>query len=106
MTHEHQHHHAHAHDDGHSHGHVGHMPPPHHSLKNGFWPWFSGWITTTNHKDIGSLYLLLSLVMLFVGGGMALLIRLQLFQPGARYFDPNTYNVLVTVHGLVMIFGV
>src|SRR5262249_28880194 len=58
------------------------------------------------HKDIGTLYLLLSLVMLFYGGTMALLIRLQLFQPGAHYFDPNFYNVMVTVHGLVMIFVV
>ena len=45
--------------------------------------------------------------MLFYGGTMALLIRLQLFQPGAQHlFDPNFYNVLVTVHGLVMVFGV
>ena len=44
--------------------------------------------------------------MFFVGGSMALLIRLQLFQPGAQYFDPNFYNVLVTVHGFIMIFGV
>ena len=35
MTHE-EHHHAHGHDDGHHHGHIGHMPPHHHSLKNGF----------------------------------------------------------------------
>ncbi len=106
MTHEHQHHHAPAHDDGHHHGHVGHMPPPHHSLKNGLGPWIRGWLFTTNHKDIGTLYLCLSLVMFFFGGSMALLIRLQLFQPGAQYFDPNFYNVLVTIHGLVMIFGV
>jgi cytochrome c oxidase subunit 1 len=101
-----EHHHAHGHDDGHHHGHVGHMPPPHHSLKNGFWPWISGWLFTTNHKDIGTLYMLFSLLMLFVGGTMALLIRLELFQPGLQFFDPNFYNELVTVHGLVMIFGV
>ena len=68
--------------------------------------WISGWLFTTNHKDIGTLYLLFSLFMLFVGGGMACLIRLQLFQPGAQYFDPNFYNILVTMHGLIMIFGV
>ena len=97
MTHE-THHSAHDHDDSHSHGHVGHLPPPHHSLKHGWGPWLKGWLFTTNHKDIGTLYMLFSLMMLFVGGGMALLIRLQLFQPGAHFFDPNFYNVLVTVH--------
>lgn len=100
MTHE-QHH---SHDD-HPHGHA-HEPPHHHSFKHGIMPWIKGWVFTTNHKDIGTLYLLLSLLMLFYGGSMALLIRLQLFQPGARFFDPNFYNVLVTVHGLVMVFGV
>ncbi len=99
-------HEQHAHGD--THGHAGHHhgAPHHHSLKHGIMPWIKGWVFTTNHKDIGTLYLLLSLVMLFYGGSMALLIRLQLFQPGAHFFDPNTYNVLVTVHGLVMVFGV
>lgn len=92
----------HAHDDHHDHAHQ----PPHHSIKNGIFPWLKGWLFTTNHKDIGTLYLFFSLIMLFVGGGMALLIRLQLFQPGARFFDPNFYNELVTVHGLIMVFGV
>lgn len=63
------------------------------------------WIFTTNHKDIGTLYLFFSLTMFFVGGIMAMLIRAQLYQPGARLFDPNFYNELVTLHGLVMIFG-
>ena len=88
-----------------AHGHDDHAPL-HHSMRNGIGTWIKGWLFTTNHKDIGTLYLLFSLIMLFVGGGMALLIRLQLFEPGARFFDPNFYNVLVTVHGLVMIFGV
>jgi len=42
------------------------------------------WITTTNHKDIGTLYLLFSLTMFFVGGVMALTIRTELFQPGMQ----------------------
>src|SRR6187397_2983720 len=100
MTHEH-HSHAHGQDGGHTHGHDDHHHAPHHhSIKNGLIPWIKGWVFTTNHKDIGTLYLLLSLLMLFFGGGMALLIRLQLFEPGAKFFDPNFYNVLVTVHGL------
>ncbi len=99
---------THAHHSGHDHGHDDHHheAPAHHSFKNGFFPWIKGWLFTTNHKDIGTLYLLFSLVMLFVGGSFALLIRLQLFQPGARFFDPNFYNELVTMHGLIMIFGV
>lgn len=110
MTHEHQHSHGHGHGHDHDHDHV----PHHHSLKNGIGKWIKGWVFTTNHKDIGTLYLMLSLIMLFYGGTMALLIRMQLFQPGGALvqaifghaFDPNTYNVFVTVHGLIMVFGV
>ena len=94
------------HADGHDHHGHGHEAPAHHSIKNGLGKWLAGWLFTTNHKDIGTLYLLFSLLLLFVGGGMALLIRLELFEPGLQYFDPNFYNVLVTVHGLVMVFGV
>jgi cytochrome c oxidase subunit 1 len=66
-------------------------------------PW--RWLTTTNHKDIGTLYLLFSLLMFFVGGSMAMLIRAELFQPGLQLFDPLFYNQLVTLHALIMIFG-
>jgi cytochrome c oxidase subunit 1 len=64
------------------------------------------WLFTTNHKDIGTLYLLLSLVMFFVGGAMALVIRTELFQPGLQITDPHFYNQMVTMHALIMIFGV
>lgn len=63
------------------------------------------WLYTTNHKDIGSLYLWLSLIMFFVGGAYAMLIRLELFQPGLQFFDPNLYNQFITLHGLIMVFG-
>lgn len=68
--------------------------------------WISRWLFTTNHKDIGTLYLILSGLMFFVAGMMAILIRAQLIQPGMHFFNPNVYNELVTLHGLVMIFGV
>ena len=63
------------------------------------------WVTTTNHKDIGTLYLIFSLVMFFVGGIMALIIRAELFQPGLQLVDPDFYNQMLTLHALVMIFG-
>lgn len=64
------------------------------------------WIFTTNHKDIGTLYLWLSFIMFFVGGAMALVIRAELFQPGARIVSPEFFNQMTTLHGLIMVFGV
>src|SRR5689334_15910011 len=63
------------------------------------------WVTTTNHKDIGTLYLWFSFIMFLVGGVMALTIRAELFQPGLQIVDPEFFNSLTTMHGLVMIFG-
>ncbi len=80
-----------------------------HQLKfnpKGIFRFAKRWITTTNHKDIGTLYLMLSLVMFFVAGTMALIIRAELFQPGAALTSPDFYNQMVTMHGLLMIFGV
>ncbi|MES9926507.1 MAG: cbb3-type cytochrome c oxidase subunit I, partial [Candidatus Thiodiazotropha sp. 6PDIVS] len=63
------------------------------------------WLFSTNHKDIGTLYLLFALTMLFLGGASAMLIRMELFQPGIQLLDPDLYNNLVTNHALIMIFG-
>ncbi len=63
------------------------------------------WLLTTNHKDIGTLYLLFSLMMFFVGGSFALVIRAELFQPGLQIVNPHLFNQLTTLHALVMIFG-
>jgi cytochrome c oxidase subunit 1 len=63
------------------------------------------WFFTTNHKDIGTLYLLFSLLMFFVGGAMAMVIRAELFQPGLQVVNPMFFNSLTTMHALVMIFG-
>ena len=65
----------------------------------------SRWLFTTNHKDIGTLYLLFSLLMFFVGGSMAMVIRAELFQPGLQVVEPMFFNSMTTMHGLVMIFG-
>ncbi|HRP76132.1 MAG TPA: cytochrome c oxidase subunit I [Rhodocyclaceae bacterium] len=63
------------------------------------------WITTTNHKDIGTMYMIFSFVMFLAGGVMALMIRAELFQPGLQVVEPEFFNQLTTLHGLVMVFG-
>ncbi|MFZ3321701.1 MAG: cytochrome c oxidase subunit I [Usitatibacter sp.] len=86
---------THAHDN-HGHDDHGHHGPP---------AGFTRWMYTTNHKDIGTMYLWFACFMFFVGGTMALLIRAELFKPGLQFFDPEFFNSLTTVHGLVMVFG-
>src|SRR6202167_6123810 len=63
------------------------------------------WIKTTNHKDIGPLFLLFSLTIFFVGGILAMGIRAELFQPGLQFWRPEFFNQLTTMHGLIMVFG-
>jgi len=60
---------------------------------------------TTNHKDIGSMYLWFSFAMFFLGGIFALVIRAELFQPGLQLVEPAFFNQMTTMHGLVMVFG-
>ncbi|MCP4814358.1 MAG: cytochrome c oxidase subunit I, partial [Planctomycetaceae bacterium] len=63
------------------------------------------WLFTTNHKDIGTLYLWFSFIMFLVGGAMSLIIRTELFQPGLQIVNPHFFNQMTTVHALVMVFG-
>src|SRR5215475_9513436 len=63
------------------------------------------WITTTNHKDIGTLYLWFSGIMFLVGGVLALGIRAELFQPGLQVWNPEFFNQLTSMHGIIMVFG-
>lgn len=63
------------------------------------------WVLTTNHKDIGTLYLVFSLIMFFIGGSMAFVIRAELFQPGLQLIRPEFFNQMTTMHGLIMVFG-
>ena len=63
------------------------------------------WLYTTNHKDIGTLYLWFSFAMFLIGGAMAMIIRAELFQPGMQIVEPEFYNQMITLHGLIMIFG-
>ena len=62
------------------------------------------WITTTDHKTIGYLYLITSFLFFCLGGVMALVIRAQLFEPGeALVGTPEQYNQLFTMHGTIML---
>jgi len=63
------------------------------------------WVYTTNHKDIGTLYLWFSFIMFLVGGSMAMVIRAELFEPGLQIVQPEFFNQMTTMHGLIMVFG-
>lgn len=65
----------------------------------------SRWLFTTNHKDIGTMYLWFSFAMFLLGGAFALVIRAELFKPGLQLVEPEFFNQMITMHGLVMVFG-
>ncbi len=63
------------------------------------------WLYATNHKDIGVMYLVFGVLMFFVGGLLAELIRSELMTPTMRVLTPEAYNQVITIHGLVMVFA-
>ncbi|PSQ61412.1 MAG: hypothetical protein BRD21_09775 [Halobacteriales archaeon SW_8_66_22] len=76
-------------------GENGHLPPKS-NIKR--------WLVTTNHKDIGVLYLVTSMFFLVMAGILALLIRAQMWAPGATVLDPSGYYQVATSHGFLMVF--
>src|SRR6187455_169669 len=62
------------------------------------------WLTTTDHKKIGILYIANSFLFFFIGGLLALGVRTELAQPGLQFVTPATYNELFTMHATFMIF--
>jgi cytochrome c oxidase subunit 1 len=76
----------------------------HHDHKPGF---VARWFFSTNHKDIGTLYIIFSLFAAIVGVGISFLMRLELQQPGMQIFaDGQMWNAYVSAHGLIMVFFV
>ena len=77
----------------------------HHDHKPVF---FVRWFCSTNHKDIGTLYLIFAIMAGIVGYALSGFIRYELMHPGVQFSwfaaDPHTYNAFVTAHGLIMIF--
>ena len=116
-----------AHDDHHSHGHSAHdghahddhSHDAHHSHTPGF---FARWFLSTNHKDIGTLYLIFAIMAGIVGGGLSVVMRMELQEPGIQIFHglasmvygfegdaaidggKHMFNVFTTAHALIMIF--
>jgi cytochrome c oxidase subunit I len=61
------------------------------------------WVTSTDHKIIGQLYLVTSFLFFLVGGLMAMLMRAELARPGNQFFSNEQYNQLFTMHGTIML---
>ena len=82
-----------AHD---GHGHHAHDHKP---------EFFTRWFCSTNHKDIGTLYLIFAVAGGLIGGGFSVWMRMNLHNPGSPYVaDGQLWNVIVTAHGLIMVF--
>ncbi len=112
-----------AHDDhshDHSHGHDAHHDDhAHHAHKPTF---FQRWFLSTNHKDIGTLYLIFAIIAGIIGGGLSVVMRMELQEPGIQIFHglasmvygfegdaaidggKHMFNVFTTAHALIMIF--
>jgi cytochrome c oxidase subunit I len=65
---------------------------------------WTSWLTTTDHKKIGIMYMVLTFMFFCLGGVEALMIRLQLGAPNNTLVSPETYNQLFTMHGTTMVF--
>src|SRR4051812_2205167 len=96
--------HAAAHDPigGHAAGHDAHEAHGDHGHYPGF---VRRWLYSTNHKDIGTLYLIFAIVAGLIGGAFSVIMRMELHAPGEQFIhDHQFYNVLATAHGLIMVF--
>src|ERR1700751_2576181 len=78
------------------------LTPPHHYLNDGYG--IKSWLLTRDHKRIALLYLAGVTFFFFIGGAMAVLIRLDLATPAGDLVSDETYNKLFTMHGVMMVF--
>ena len=78
------------------------QPPRQHYLNAGYG--IRSWLFTLDHKRIGLLYLASITLFFFIGGAAAVLFRLELLTPQSDLLQPETYNKLFTIHGLIMVF--
>ncbi|MBI1245664.1 MAG: cytochrome c oxidase subunit I [Alphaproteobacteria bacterium] len=86
-------HDSHAHD---GHDHHDHTPSG-----------IGRWLYSTNHKDIGTMYLVFSMLAAILGGAFSVYMRMELAHPGMQYMsDGHEWNMIVTAHGLIMVFFV
>lgn len=67
--------------------------------------WKRYWKYCTDHKVVGTQYLVLVMVLFGVGGTLAMMIRTQLLSPNSRFMSPETYNAIVSIHGMIMIIA-
>jgi len=81
-------HHDHAHEGGHDHHPTG----------------WRRYLYSTNHKDIGTMYLVFAIIAGLIGGTFSMLMRAELMFPGLQFLEPHQFNVFVTGHGLIMVF--
>src|SRR3982075_1612410 len=79
-------------------------PPRPKSYDDSFWKPISLWLTTTDHKLIGIMYMTTGMLSFVIGGIFALVIRLQLSAPNATVVTADVYNQLISAHGTTMIF--
>src|SRR3954464_340564 len=67
-------------------------------------PGLSGWIESTNHKDIARRYIVTAFTFFLLAGILALLMRIQLAFPENHFLNADKYNQIFTVHGTTMMF--
>ena len=76
-------------------------PEPTGNAKTGSKAWTL--LTTTDHKQLGIMYMIMAFSFFFLGGFMALLLRAELFSPGLQFLSNEQFNQLFTMHGTVML---
>ncbi|HZP99757.1 MAG TPA: cbb3-type cytochrome c oxidase subunit I, partial [Reyranella sp.] len=91
-----------------AHGAADHSHDDHHHTPSGI----GRWLNSTNHKDIGTMYLVFAIIAALIGAAFSVVMRLELLHPGVQYFlkdgqpDGHLWQTIVTAHGLIMVFFV